>query len=123
MTKKIIFFCLCSFLTLSCFASPPDVCGKATPTEPGFCKDFKDAVYCYCKNVYHLPEQNCQDMEKVFKLMTSPFGGSTDKACKHTWSDVQACIDGWYCYRNGGTVPKNDPKGLLCNGTGVKCSI
>lgn len=124
MTTKIILFYLFSFFTLSCFAAnpSPDDCGQAQkPSESGFCSTFKDVAACHCKySGMGLPEKFCQNMDKVYRVMINLYG-SIKGACDKQ-ADPQTCIDSWYCYREGGHIPKNDPNGKLCCGTGLKCA-
>ncbi len=123
MTKKIIVFCLASFFALLCRAAPPlDTCGQAEkPSQPGFCSTFKEIAACHCKNSgMPLPPRLCQNMDKIYQLMTDLYG-SIEGACNKQ-ADPQTCIQSWYCYRDGGHIPKNDPLGVLCSGTGNKCA-
>lgn len=112
MSRKFLAVIWC-ILSVSAYS-----CNNAVPTDdPTFCESFKSVAICYCTSS-GLPGIMCQDMNMLYRRMTSIFG-SLDKACqyqKHT--SKQDCLDNWNCYRTGGI----DSRGRLCSGTKKSCS-
>lgn len=114
-------FCFFFFLSTSnatSFFAPPN-CKKASATNTAeFCSSFKDAAICHC-TARGIPGPVCQmmGMSEIYRRMTGYYG-SMEAACNaQTEVPPQECIDGWNCYRFGGT----DSQGRLCSGTGSYC--
>lgn len=111
MIKKFIIACL------YCFSAASFACSGALPTDhAGFCASFKATASCYC-TASGMPAGMCQDMNALYRRMTSVFG-SLEGACRYQKNTTyQQCMDDWTCYRSGGT----DSRGKLCSSTGLAC--
>ncbi|KTD09271.1 hypothetical protein Lgra_2506 [Legionella gratiana] len=76
-------------------------CGKALPIDhPDFCSSFKKTATCYCTSK-GLPLPICQNMQALYKQMTSIYG-SLEAACSRQVETTPAdCVANWTCYKSG----------------------
>lgn len=88
-------------------------CSVSSDTLPNFCALFKNAVTT-CSPIPGL------SMQRIYSLMIAVYGNLNNACLKNAGKyggGVQACIDQWNCYWNGGS----DSQGALCSGTGTRC--
>jgi hypothetical protein len=108
----LLFVCI---LSLPSFALSG--CPQGLPTsDVNFCSSFKTVAICHC-TAMGIPRFLCKNMNNLYKTMILRYG-SVDNACESQQdTSKQNCLDGWTCYRNGGS----NSQGKLCSSTGKAC--
>lgn len=114
----LVFFSLSAMANATIFPpglvlKPKENCSVANDDTPTFCTDFKNTVQSCCpigklpmQDIYHLAISTYGNLQNACAKEAAQYGGT-----------VQACIDQWNCYWNGG----EDSEGNLCDADGKAC--
>jgi hypothetical protein len=122
MIKKFFFslICIMSISAFSYNAAAYTICNRALPTDsPAFCKSFKEAASCYCKERKDrpFPAVYCENTSWLYGMMVSTYGTLSNACENQKETSKQDCIDNWNCYMKGGT----DSTGKSCSSTKKSC--